>query len=222
MRVNDIPLTGPSYTSFSDIMEALRDIANKKEPMRTVFVSREQYIAIRQQLQQRGLSNSKSDENSLNRNDKDKEGPRLDRKENEEAEQPNDAATTSPLSIDGDIDVLSLIPTKEIIFPKAPLGILFGNWKEEAIYIRAFISSLGPAEKTGLLRPGHAIIQVCGHAVPREATPGIIEEMIMKVTMETKRQDDSCSDETTTSKSEKKPKYTLTVRDLELEQELMK
>ncbi|ETL83897.1 hypothetical protein L917_16220 [Phytophthora nicotianae] len=32
---NDIPLTGPDYANFANIMETLRDIANKKEPMRT-------------------------------------------------------------------------------------------------------------------------------------------------------------------------------------------
>ncbi|KAF1781422.1 BPI/LBP/Plunc family [Phytophthora cactorum] len=133
-------------------------------------------------LQQRRLSNSQSDRNSV----------KVDDKEMEEAESKSE-------------NILAATPTKEIIFPKAPLGILFGNWKDEAIYIRAFISSPGPAEKTG--------------------NPGIIEEMIMKVTMERKMHGESSSDEATATTSEnekKKPKYTLTVRDLELEQELMK
>ncbi|ETI54633.1 hypothetical protein L917_02384 [Phytophthora nicotianae] len=217
LRVNDIPLTGPDYANFANIMETLRDIANKKEPMRAVFVSREQYIAIRTKLQRR-LLGSKSDENSVKNDDKEEE--RADSKRDSE-----DIDQATAMVGDDVVDILSAIPTKEIIFPKAPLGILFGNWKDEAIFIRAFISSPGPAERTGLLRPGHAILQVCGHAVPREATPGVIEEMIMKVTMETKMQgENKSSDETTATKieNEKKPKYTLTVRDLELEQELMK
>ncbi|KAG7393073.1 hypothetical protein PHYPSEUDO_012408 [Phytophthora pseudosyringae] len=220
LRVNDISLSGPDYATFADIMEALRDIASKKEPMRAVFVSREHYIAIRKQLQQRRLSDTKSDRDSIQRDDKAKEESNPSKKESEELAEANDTAPSA--GEDGVLDILSVIPTTEIVFPKAPLGILFGNWKDEAIYIRAFISSPGPAEKTGLLRPGHAILQVCGHAVPREATPGLIEEMIMKVTMGTKTQDDSSSDEPTATKSEKKLKYTLTVRDLELEQELMK
>ncbi|GMF34774.1 unnamed protein product [Phytophthora lilii] len=221
LSVNDIPLTGPDYSSFADIMEALRDIANKKEPMRAVFVGREDYIALRKQIQQHRVSDS--NRTSIVREDQVKEGIATD--DDEETEESNEAGDASSASLIGDknVDILSSTPTKEIVFPKAPLGILFGNWKDEAIYIRAFISSPGPAEKTGLLRSGQAILQVCGHAVPREATPGAIEEMIMKVTMEAKTQDDSSSDDTASdSKRDKKMKYTLTVRDLELEQELMK
>ncbi|KAF4033780.1 hypothetical protein GN244_ATG14278 [Phytophthora infestans] len=219
LQVNDTALTGPAYANFANIMETLRDIASLKEPMRAVFMSREHYIARCTQLRQRRLSDSKGDVNSVKVNEKEK-GQAESESESEDIEQTIDATTSE----DGVVDILSTIPTKEVLFPKAPLGILFGNWKDEAIYIRAFISSPGPAEKTGLLRPGQAILQVCGHAVPREATPGIIEEMIMKVTMETKMDSASNSDEATvsTGESEKKPKYTLTVRDLEFEQELMK
>ncbi|KAG3047576.1 hypothetical protein JG687_00013409 [Phytophthora cactorum] len=223
LRVNDTPLIGPDYASFADIMETLRAIAIKKEPMRAMFVSREHYIAMRTQLQQRRLSNSQSDRNSVKVDDKEME--EAESKSGSEGVQQTSDSTTSATSGADVVDILAATPTKEIIFPKAPLGILFGNWKDEAIYIRAFISSPGPAEKTGLLRLGHAILQVCGHALPREATPGIIEEMIMKVTMERKMHGESSSDEATATTSEnekKKPKYTLTVRDLELEQELMK
>ncbi|EGZ10318.1 hypothetical protein PHYSODRAFT_523112 [Phytophthora sojae] len=202
LQVNDTPLTGPDYGNFAEIMEALREIASKKEPMRCTFVSREDYIAVRKLLQQQRRSDSKI--------------------ESEEIKEAGDGSAAPPVNEDS-VDILSSIPTKEIVFPKAPLGILFGNWKDEAIYIRAFISSPGPAEKTGLLRPGQAILQVCGHAVPRESTPGIIEEMILKVSLEAKAQDDDNSDDVNAdSKRDKKMKYTLTVRDLELEQELMK
>ncbi|KAE9333167.1 hypothetical protein PF008_g14591 [Phytophthora fragariae] len=224
LQVNDTPLTGPDHGNFADIMETLRGIASKKEPMRCIFVSREDYIAIRKLLQQQRLSDSKNDRDSVNRDDQEKEKNDESKLENEETKQAGDISA-APSVNDDSVDILSSIPTKEIVFPKAPLGILFGNWKDEAIYIRAFISSPGPAEKTGLLRPGQAILQVCGHAVPREATPGIIEEMILKVGLEAKAQDDSNSDDTVAaadSKRDKKAKYTLTVRDLELEQELMK
>uniref|UniRef100_H3H059 PDZ domain-containing protein n=1 Tax=Phytophthora ramorum TaxID=164328 RepID=H3H059_PHYRM len=220
LRVNGVSLTFPDYNNFTDIMEALRDVASKKEPMQAAFVSRETYVSIRKQLQQRRLSDSKSDRDSLSR----KTAGNPDSVKAEDGEKQS-ADEVSSLSASGDdADLLASFPRKEIVFPKAPLGILFGNWKDEAIYIKAFISSPGPAEKTGLIKPGQAVLQVCGHAVPREATPGAIEEMILKVTMETKAQDNgSSSDETTVSKgTDKKPKYTLTVRDLELEQELMK
>lgn len=47
--------------------------------------------------------------------------------------------------------------------------------------------------------------------------------MILKVSLEAKAQDDDNSDDVNAdSKRDKKMKYTLTVRDLELEQELMK
>jgi len=137
----------------------------------------------------------------------------------------SDIASTGVAESDGE-EVLASIPKKEIVFPRAPLGILFGNWKDEAVYIRAFISSPGPAEKTGLLKPGQAVLQVCGHAVPREATPGIVEEMILKVSIEARAHDDSSSSDekapSSSAKADRKPKYTLTVRDLELEQELMR
>ncbi|KAL3658759.1 hypothetical protein V7S43_016128 [Phytophthora oleae] len=221
LGVNDIPFTGSDYASFADIMETLRDIANKKEPMRAVFASREHYIGIRKELQQQRASDSKSDRESVKEVVKKKVEAEPSKAATDKVEGSSGEATAGTED-DFAEDILSVTPTKEIVFPKAPLGILFGNWKDEAIYIRAFISSPGPAEKTGLLRPGHAILQVCGHAVPREATPGMIEEMIMKVTMETKAQGDSSSEESAAAKSDKKPKYTLTVRDLELEQELMK
>lgn len=59
LQVNDTPLTGPDYGNFAEIMEALREIASKKEPMRCTFVSREDYIAVRKLLQQQRRSDSK-------------------------------------------------------------------------------------------------------------------------------------------------------------------
>ncbi|CAI5744714.1 unnamed protein product [Peronospora destructor] len=219
LYVNDVSLTGPDYTSFADIMEALRVIVSKNEPMRAVFVSHEHYVAMQKELQQKRLVYSKNVD-QINEDDQKNEKCGQSTKESEVLNAVDSTATTTTT---GDAcDILRKTLMKEIIFPKAPLGILFGNWKDEAARIRAFVSSPGPAEKTGLLRIGHAILQVCGHTVPRKATPGIIEEMIMKVSAEERAQDSSSSDGATASKSaEKKPKYTLTVRNLELEQELM-
>ncbi|CAH0476240.1 unnamed protein product [Peronospora belbahrii] len=204
LGVNDVPLTGPGYSSFEAIMEALRVIVSKKKPMRAVFVNREHYMAMRKDLQQRRLSFNKDIDQLSGRNHKDVE-------------------SGGSVKDSVGFDEIGSTAMKEIVFPKGPLGILFGNWKDEAIYIRAFVSSPGPAEKTGLLRVGHAIIQVCGHAVPLAATPDVIEELIVKISAEARAQDSNSCDEDTTAKScEKKPVYTLTVRDLELEQELMK
>ncbi|KAG7396740.1 hypothetical protein PHYBOEH_001864 [Phytophthora boehmeriae] len=227
LHVNGIPMTSPDYSSFAQIMEALREVASRKQSMRAVFVSREHYVAIRKHIQQHGRFGSKPEDNPT------KGEVEVGSNQNNGAggtnEDASGAVTSSVTTGKGVDDLLSSIPYKEVVFPKAPLGILFGNWKDEAIYIRAFISSPGPAEKTGLLRPGQAVLQVCGHAVPREATPAIIEEMIMKVTLESRASpappdgtvDTNANTAADTSNNDKKPKYTLTVRDLELEQELM-
>ncbi|CEG41190.1 PDZ domain [Plasmopara halstedii] len=220
IQVNNILLTGPGYTGFVDIMETLRSIVNKKEPVRAVFVGREDYVAIRKRLLQQRLSVSGSGRHSVTNNDKICEKTPKSHDKNDDAKDSDDA-----VSCDDSVDVLLTIPTREIIFPKPPLGILFGNWKDEAIYIREFISSPGPAEKTGLLRLGHAILQVCGQSVPKEATPEIIEEMIMDVMLKSKAGDKQCIDQNITAtdlENEAKMKYTLTVRDLELEQVLMR
>ncbi|CAH0492045.1 unnamed protein product [Peronospora farinosa] len=210
----------PDYTSFADIMEALRVIVSKKEPMRAVFVSPEHYVAMQKEFQQRRLVYNKIVD-QLNEGDQKNEECDESTKESKVPDAVDFTATTTTTG--NACDILRKTLMKEIVFPKAPLGILFGNWKDEAVCIRAFVSSPGPAEKSGLLCIGHAILQVCGHAVPREATPGIIEEMIMKVSAEERAQDSSSADGTTAMKSaEKKPKYTLTVRNLELERELMK
>ncbi|KAF4317768.1 hypothetical protein BBO99_00007763 [Phytophthora kernoviae] len=224
LHVNGVPMASPDYSSFAQIMEALREVASRKEPMRAVFVSREHYVTIRKQIQQHGLFSRKPEDNPMK--GEVEGGPDQNNEVNGGNENVSDV--TSPATAKDIGELLSSIPTKEIVFPKAPLGILFGNWKDEAIYIRAFISSPGPAEKTGLLRPGQAVLQVCGHAVPREATLAIIEEMILKVTLESRAPPappDNNIDTNTTAEvrsNDKKPKYTLTVRDLELEQELMK
>lgn len=219
IKVNDILLSGPSFTSFADIMKTLRSIINKKEPMQAVFVGQEDYVAMRKRLQQRHLGVCYRS-GKLKYNDKSEE----DSKSKEQIKDVEQSTAIQHAIIGDDVvDILSMTPTREILFPKPPLGILFGNWQDEAIYIRAFISSPGPAEKTGLLRLGHAILQVCGHAVPREATPEVIEEMIMNVTLESKAAGEKCSDQNSAIKKENetKMKYTLTVRDLELEHELM-
>ncbi|RLN63538.1 hypothetical protein BBJ29_002866 [Phytophthora kernoviae] len=224
LHVNGVPMASPDYSSFAQIMEALREVASRKEPMRAVFVSREHYVTIRKQIQQHGLFSRKPEDNPTK--GEAEEGPDQNNEVNGGNENVSDVTTPATAKDIGEL--LSSIPTKEIVFPKAPLGILFGNWKDEAIYIRAFISSPGPAEKTGLLRPGQAVLQVCGHAVPREATLAIIEEMILKVTLESRAPPappDNNIDTNATAEvrsNDKKPKYTLTVRDLELEQELMK
>ncbi|KAJ0407394.1 hypothetical protein ATCC90586_000101 [Pythium insidiosum] len=91
------------------------------------------------------------------------------------------------------------------IVAKPPFGILFGNWHDEAAYIRVFISSAGPAERSGVINIGQAVLQVCGQSVPMDATPATIENMIEQVTA-----------------SGTAPPYAITLRDLDMEREIMK
>uniref|UniRef100_M4BQN0 PDZ domain-containing protein n=1 Tax=Hyaloperonospora arabidopsidis (strain Emoy2) TaxID=559515 RepID=M4BQN0_HYAAE len=222
LYANDTMLTGPEYTSYADIMEALRVIVSQKEPIRAKFANREHFAVIREKLQDRRLLDSRGNKNRANC-DSQKDGESSTNAKNGEDQKVVDVGAIDSMVGGDTIDVLSMIPMNEIVFPKAPMGILFGNWKDEAVYIRAFVSSPGPVEKTGLLREGHAILQVCGNAVPCDATPAIVDEMIMKVSTEARVHGGSNYDGMVVTKSgEKKPKYTLTVRDLELEQELMK
>ncbi|CAI5709925.1 unnamed protein product [Hyaloperonospora brassicae] len=232
LYANDVLLTGPDYPSYADIMRALRVITSQQEPIRVKFVKREYFAAIRNELQRRHFSDS--NDKDQDNYDSQKNGESA---ENSEDRKVVDVSDIDPTVGNDAVDVLSTTPTMEIVFPKAPLGISFGNWKDEAVYVRAFVSSPGPAESTGLLRQGHAILQVCGQVVPCKATPAMVEEMIRKVSTEAVTKDGSDCDGTTATKvnessdcdeasvtkgAKKKPKYTLTVRDLELEQELMK
>ncbi|DBA03088.1 TPA: hypothetical protein N0F65_003335 [Lagenidium giganteum] len=110
------------------------------------------------------------------------------------------AVTSDPSQADTEIVYET---RREVEFPKAPLGILFGNWKDEAAYVRLFISSPGPAEKTGIIHVGQAILQICGQNVGMESTPATIEQMIQE--------------------SAKGPgPYSISLRDLDLEREIMR
>lgn len=178
LSVNGMPMHVPHQSGFAAIMETLRRIAETKQPMHAIFVNREQYLAHRTQLLQATTSPTSANEKSGGETEKEIREPQYDES----------------------------LELKEVVFPKAPLGILFGNWKDEAAYVRQFISSAGPAEKTGMLRTGHAVLQICGMTVDADATPASIEQMIEDV-----------------SEAETPPtSYTITVRDLEVERELMK
>lgn len=218
VRVNGQPITAPHVKGFAGIMDKLRDLANEKgTPMHATFISREDYLSIRLALmnQHKGVGKNQEAVESGRNDDSEQEPPSP---ADENAVMPMPSPPRSSEGGDGDIcemDCLSRIQTKEIVFPKPPLGILFGNWKEEAAFIRAFISSPGPAEKTGLIRLGQAVLQVCGQSVPMDATVDVIEEMIASVR-------DDMAESSSPSRKKSKSKFTLTVRDLELERELMK
>ncbi|CCI42479.1 unnamed protein product [Albugo candida] len=90
---------------------------------------------------------------------------------------------------------------KKVTFSAPPLGILFGNLRDQAAYILRYTSSQGPAERTKVLRVGNAILQICGENVGMESTPASIEQMIHQV---------------------RGPPYSISVRDLELQRALFK
>lgn len=214
VRVNGQPITSPHVKGFAAIMDRLRDVANEKTTMIATFVSQEDYMVIRLDLQRSKGVGTIAPESETDRRTK---GEELDASGDETttlSETPvspanEDEEKTTATTDDNNEDCLHRVQTKEIEFPGPPLGILFGNWKEEAAFVRAFISSAGPAEKTGLIRLGQAVLQVCGQSVPADTTVEAVEEMIENV-------------QTTPNSEGKKPKFTITVRDLELERELMK
>lgn len=234
VRVNGQPITAPHVKGFAAIMDTLRDVANEKEPMRATFVSHDDYMAIRLQLRRsqggRGIVTS-AIQKLVDSKRGDKPASQAETSDNNSSSAATDDAVTEEVSprdaaeadvdsagtpeeqVEAKEDCLARVLTKEIVFARPPLGILFGNWKEEAAFVRAFISSAGPAEKTGLIRLGQAVLQVCGRSVPAEATVDAVEEMIARVG------DKAAAD---SQGGAKKPKFTLTVRDLELERELMK
>lgn len=192
VRVNDTSMVAPSRKGFGAIMATLKRISDEMQPMHATFVTREQYAALRAVLDAAPSPADKSERS---------DGPEVDG-----AAQKEEDGSSQQSSSDCETDFLATIETREVVFPRAPLGILFGNLKDEAVFIRQFISSTGAAEKCGLLQLGQAVLQVCGQTVPADATPAVIDQMIADV-----------------ESREKKPaSYTLTVRDLDLERELMK
>jgi hypothetical protein len=217
VRVNGQPITTPHVKGFAAIMDALHSAAKEKEPMRATFVSHDDYMAIRLQLRQQqnghgivtSTTQSTVDSTQAETNANNNEASTEEEKSSlTEVDTGGDG--TSEEQAKAEDDCLARVQTKEIVFARPPLGILFGNWKEEAAFVRAFPSSAGPAEKTGLIRLGQAVLQVCGQSVPTEATVEAVDEMIVRV------------GEQAAADGVKKPKLTVTVRDLELERELMK
>lgn len=198
VRVNDVSMLMPFQRNFASTMETLKRISDDKQSMRAIFVTQEQYADLRVWMEaaKGANANSAAEKESSSSS-----------ASHETDEDKSDASSHVVSSIDDIVaEFLASIPTREIVFPKAPLGILFGNLRDEAAYIRQFISSAGAAEKSGLLHLGQAVLQICGKTVPADATPAIIEQMILDV-----------------DNREKKPSsYTITVRDLDMERELMK
>lgn len=173
VRVNTDSMLAPTQTSFAGIMATLKRLSDEQTPLHAVFVTREQYAALRTVIAERMCAS---------------------------------ATFTADDSVECERAFLATITPRELVFPKAPLGILFGNLQDEAVYIRQFISSTGAAEKSGLLQLGQAVLQVCGKTVPADATPAAIEQMIADV-----------------AQREPPPtSYSITVRDLDMERQLMK
>ncbi|TMW67657.1 hypothetical protein Poli38472_011277 [Pythium oligandrum] len=171
-KMNGEVMTVPTQPSFEAIMDKLKALVDAKEPMRAVFVPREEYAA------------------------KAKARAAVEVGENNQEE------TTYETQ-------------RELVFPKPPLGVIFGNWKEEAAYIRLFVSSAGPAERSGLINVGQAVLQICGKNVPMDATPQDIDQMVHDVLA---TQSDAANDDPFA----KLPTYSITLRDLDLEREIMK
>ncbi|KAF1319402.1 hypothetical protein FI667_g13175, partial [Globisporangium splendens] len=177
VRVNDVSMLTPIYeqNNFATIMETLKRISDAKQPMHAVFVSSEQYTDLRRQIWEAislsasslpdSVSQTETAALTANETDESKE-------ESSKCVRVEDAVVTA---------FLATITPKEIVFPRAPLGILFGNLNDEAVYIRQFISSTGAAEKSGLIHVGQAVLQICGKTVPADATPAVIEQMIADV-----------------------------------------
>ncbi|OQR92191.1 hypothetical protein ACHHYP_03963 [Achlya hypogyna] len=77
-------------------------------------------------------------------------------------------------------------------FATGPMGILFGSERDGSIFVKKFIPGLGPAERSGLVYKGCALLQVCGKSVTdAEQATALIEAAV--------------------------PPYSFTVRDLDME-----
>lgn len=195
VRANDVSMLAPTQKSFAGIMETLKRFSDDKQhPMRAVFVTPEQYAAMRLWMTANAVSSSSGSVAEASRD--------AEKEDTDEQQQigPEESA------VDAEAAYLVTVETREVVFPKPPLGILFGNLQDEAVFIRQFISSTGAAEKCGLVQLGQAVLQICGKTVPADATPAVIEQMIVDVE----------------SRAKPPASYTVTVRDLDLERELMK
>ncbi|ETW07582.1 hypothetical protein H310_02064 [Aphanomyces invadans] len=85
-----------------------------------------------------------------------------------------------------------------VTFPQGPMGILFRSDKDHGVYVKKFVAGLGPAERSGLVYRGCAILQVCGKNVDGldvDAVQAMIDQA--------------------------QPPYHLTVRDLDMENTLL-
>jgi hypothetical protein len=250
-KVNDTVMIAPARKNFADIMETLERIADEKQPMRAIFITKDEYVAkvnkTRKSLAARlafraagGRTPPRSPSSRSSSNNNSEAVPpappspvqpettrkslaarlaflagsrtpprspssRSPSNNNSEAVPPPLPSPAQFETTDGSDD-MEFEVQKEVVFPKAPLGILFGNWKDEAAFVRVFISSAGPAERSGIISLGQAVLQIGGQNVPLDATPGSIEQMIADV----------AADET------KGPPYTITLRDLDMEREIMK
>lgn len=201
VRVNDVSMLTPTQTSFAGIMETLKRFSDDKQhPMRAVFVTPEQYAAMRLWMKANAVSSSGSNQSIAETSSDAEKQVKSEIVDTDEHQQPEESA------VDAEVAYLATIETRELVFPKPPLGILFGNLQDEAVFIRQFISSAGAAEKCGLVQLGQAVLQICGKTVPADATPAVIEQMIADIH----------------SRAKPPASYTVTVRDLDLERELMK
>ncbi|KAF0692614.1 Aste57867_16317 [Aphanomyces stellatus] len=88
-------------------------------------------------------------------------------------------------------------PVETVVFPKGPMGVLFRSDKDNAVFVKKFVAGLGPAERSGLVYKGCAILQVCGKNVDGHDLEAV-HNMIEHAT----------------------PPYHLTVRDIEMESTL--
>lgn len=201
VRVNDVSMLAPTQTSFAGIMETLKRFSDDKQhPMRAVFVTPDQYAAMRLWMKVNVVSSSGSSQSVAETSSDAEKQEKSEIVDTDEHQQPEKSA------VDAEAAYLATIETRELVFPKPPLGILFGNLQDEAVFIRQFISSAGAVEKCGLVQLGQAVLQICGKTVPADATPAVIEQMIADVH----------------SRAKPPASYTITVRDLDLERELMK
>ncbi|OQS04708.1 hypothetical protein THRCLA_03073 [Thraustotheca clavata] len=84
-----------------------------------------------------------------------------------------------------------------VTFPHVPLGILFGSDRDGNVFVKKFIPELGPAERSGLVYKGCAVLQICGKTISGTNVEEVQELITTAI-----------------------PPYTLTVRDLEMESNL--
>jgi hypothetical protein len=197
VSINGMSMLSPEHKNFESIMETLRNVVAEGKPLDAVFVSREEFNTV---FPFAGNGSTSGTTANVPIGSNSRTASRTSSQTNSGTLSPkSEVAALSSLSL---LDAISRFHTKKTVhFPSPPLGILFGNLKDKAAFVRQFISSMGPAEKTGIISIGQAVLQVCGKNIG-DATPSEVEKMIENVT--------------------EGPPYTLTLRDLEIERQLMK